>query len=55
MAKVISVSKSLGSFFMPGIILSALHGLTHLLLTVCPREIAIIPILQMEETEAKSY
>lgn len=57
MAKVLiikTISKSLGSSSMPGIMLSALHGLTLLLFTVCPREIAIIPILQMKKLRQRA-
>lgn len=34
---------------MPGIMLSALHELIHLLYTVCLREVALIPILKMKK------
>lgn len=34
---------------MLGIMPSALCELTHLFLTLCPKEIAIIPVLQMKK------
>lgn len=39
---------------MPGIMPSDLRGLTHLLLTLCPKEIAIIPVLQMKKLRQRA-
>lgn len=39
---------------MPSIMPSALRGLTHLLLTLCPKEIASIPVLQVNKMRPRA-